>query len=127
MRADLQNYLMAKSQDTYSNSSRRRADNRYNSRLNMVMASPISDNYIDLRSDRLVRNTPLLAGSLKPLHDSCYVGPEQNPRVIQDGNPAKSLAWKQALERHEAEIAKQKDFNTQVLTHHFKQVKHDED
>ena len=71
------------------------------------------DGHIDLRSDRLVRNKQLTAGSLatKALHDSCYVAPDMNHRVIQDNDPAKNIAWKQALERHEQHIAKQKNFN----------------
>lgn len=47
--------------------------------------------------------------------------------MIQDEAPAKNVAWKQALERHEAEVAKTKDFNKKVVHRHFQQVKSDED
>ena len=56
---------------------------------------------------------------MKQLHDSCYVGPEKNHRVIQDNDPAKSNAWKIALERHEQEIAMQKNLNQDVVANHF--------
>ena len=60
-----------------------------------------TDGHIDVRNDRLIRNSPFLAGNIKQLHDSCYVAPHKNPRVIQDSDPVKSLAWKEALQRHE--------------------------
>ena len=117
MRADLKNYMMAKSQglvgSSNGGSSHKRSSGRYQNPLGSAssqasgsLLAPTIDGHIDLRGDRLVRNTPLVAGQIKQLHDSCYVGPEQNHRVIQDSNPAKSNAWRQALQRHEEEIAK---------------------
>lgn len=116
MRADLKNYLMAKSQGLVGSTSggssqhKRSGGGRYNLGSTSSQASgglaPTLDGHIDLRGDRLIRNTPLVAGQIKQLHDSCYVSPEQNHRVIQDANPAKNNAWRQALQRHEEEIAK---------------------
>ena len=63
--------------------------------------APTLDGQIDIRSDRLTKNTPVMAAQLKALHDSCYVEPERNPRVIQDTDPVKKNAWKDALARHE--------------------------
>jgi len=68
----------------------------------------------------------MVAGQIKQLHDSCYVGPDANPRVIQDTNAAKSSAWKQALQRHEDQIASSKNFNQDVVTKHFEKIKDDE-
>lgn len=107
MRADLKNYLVAKSQGLVGSGGpghRRSVGGRYQNAGSSTgsvasgqMVNPTLDGHIDLRGDRLVRNTPLVAGQVKQLHDSCYVGPDQNHRVIQDSNPAKSNAWKQAL------------------------------
>ena len=99
LRADLQNYLVAKSQMGSTHGSSRKMTDRYKQGI-----AATTEGHIDLRSDRLVRNTPLTAGSVKALHDSCYVSPDQNHRVIQDHNPAKSEAWKQALQRHEEQV-----------------------
>ena len=41
----------------------------------------------------MVRNNPIVAGQVKALHDSCYVKPEENPRVIKDTDLAKNVAW----------------------------------
>ena len=111
MRADLKNYMMAKAQGLVGNSQsgasshKRSAVGRYanvgSTSSQQSGLNPTLDGHIDLRGDRLVRNTPLMAGQIKQLHDSCYVGPEKNHRVIQDSDPAKSNAWKIALERHE--------------------------
>ena len=87
---------------------------------------PVMDGHIDLRGDRLQRNTVMMAGQIKPLHDSCYIGPDSNPRVIQDHDAAKSTAWKQALQRHEAQIALTKNFNETVVTKHYLKIKDDE-
>jgi len=56
------------------------------------LLSPTLDGHIDLRNDRLIRNTPTRAYQIKPLHDSCYVAPDRNFRVIQDNDPAKNTA-----------------------------------
>ena len=63
---------------------------------------------------------------MKALHDSCYMVPEQNPRVIKDSDPVKSLAWKQALERHEMSVAQQKSFNEGIMKTHYDRVVGDE-
>lgn len=77
MRADLKNYMMAKSQglvgSTSGGSSHKRSGGRYNnnplgsasSQASGSMMAPTIDGHIDLRGDRLVRNTPLVAGQIK--------------------------------------------------------------
>lgn len=75
------------------------------------LLSPTLDGHIDLRTDRLTKNTPTMAYQVKPLHDSCYVVPERNYRVIKDNDPAKNTAWVQARNRHEDNVATQKNFN----------------
>ena len=86
------------------------------------------DGHIDLRSDRLTKNKQLTAGNLatKALHDSCYIAPEKNFRVIQDDDPAKNRAWKEALQRHEQKIQQQKNFNEKIVQRHFEVIKSDE-
>lgn len=37
---------------------------------------------------------------IKPLNDSCYVRPQDNPRVIQDMDAAKRNALEKANARH---------------------------
>ena len=59
---------------------------------------------IELRPDRLIRNQPLTAATMKPLNDSCYVIPEKNPRVLQENTPVRSNALKMALQRHEEDV-----------------------
>lgn len=100
--------------------------NRYGASAGSNGFYPTQDGAIDLRADRLVRNNPIMAGQVKALHDSCYQKPEQNPRVIQDTDTAKNVAWKQALERHENQIFQQKNFNEVVMSKHFEKVKSDE-
>ena len=78
---------------------------------------------IELRNDRLVRNQPLTAASIKPLNDSCYVVPEKNPRVLQENTPVRSNAFTKALQRHEESIMKQKNFNEQMIKSHFSSIK----
>lgn len=87
MRADLQNYLIAKSQGTVGQYSSNRTQGRYGSGTKSMstthtVIAPTLDGQIDIRSDRLTKNTPVHAAQVKALHDSCYVEPERNPRVI---------------------------------------------
>jgi len=56
---------------------------------------------IELRKDRLIRNQPLTAATMKPLNDSCYLVPEKNPRVLQETTPIRDNAFKMARLRHE--------------------------
>lgn len=131
MRADLQNYLVAKSQGLVG-SAHNSKRSRYNSSMksgtssHASMAGARMDGHISIRNDRLVRNTPMVAGGLKPLHDSCYVSPEQNHRVIQDNHGGKIHAWEKALQRHEAQIQSQKNFNEVVVSKHFERIQNDE-
>ena len=68
------------------------------------LLGPKMEGHIDLRQDRLTRNMPTTPYQVKPLNDSCYVVPDKNYRVIQDDDPAKNTAWRQALERHETDV-----------------------
>ena len=68
----------------------------------------------------------MVAGGLKPLHDSCYVGPDKNHRVIQDDHAGKTHAWEKALKRHEDQIQSQKNFNSVVVSKHFERIQSDE-
>ena len=78
MRADLQNYLIAKSQGAVGGSRKNYGGGRYSGAQSVSSSSsmiqPVSDGHIDLRSDRLTKNT-LVAGQMKALHDSCYITP----------------------------------------------------
>lgn len=132
MRADLQNYLIAKSQGLVGNTSSARKTGRYGSNMKSMSSThsyiaPTLEGQIDIRSDRLTKNTPVMAAQVKALHDSCYVQPEKNPRVIQDTNPVKSNAWRDALQRHENSVAQQKGFNETVMKKHYQQIKSDTD
>ena len=77
MRADLQNYLIAKSQGTVGGSRKNYGSGRYSGTQSVASSSmiqPVSDGHIDLRSDRLTKNTAVVA-QMKALHDSCYITP----------------------------------------------------
>lgn len=128
MRADLQNYLIAKSQGLVGGTStkvnRSHAKTGASSVSSQGMYS-MTDGSLNLRQDRLTKNSPIMAGQMKALHDSCYVVPEKNFRVIQDDDPAKNVAWRQALQRHEEQIAKQKGFNETVMGKHFAKIASD--
>lgn len=45
--------------------------------------------------------------AVKQLFDSEYVKPEENFRVLQDNNPLKSAALKEALTRYEQSLKKE--------------------
>jgi len=127
MGGELQNYLIAKSQGLVGNSSSNRKTGRYGSNMKSMSSTqsylaPTLEGQIDIRSDRLTKNTPVMAAQVKALHDSCYVQPEKNPRVIQDSNPVKSNAWRDALMRHEDKIAQQKGFNETVMKKHYDKI-----
>ena len=64
---------------------------------------------------------------MKPLNESCYVNPEKNPRVLQESTPTRSNAIKMALQRHEDDIKKQKDFNEKIINNHYNRIKNDND
>jgi hypothetical protein len=82
---------------------------------------------IELRNDRLIRNQPFTAAAMKPLNDSCYVVPEKNPRVLQESTPVRDNAFKIALQRHEQEVSKQKNFNEIVVKNHFDKIRNDQE
>lgn len=52
-------------------------------------------------SNRLSKNPGQTVAGIKALHDSCYVTPTQNFRVLQDGDPIKSAAMNEAAKRYE--------------------------
>ena len=123
MRADLQNYLIAKSQGLVgSGDSRKHATPNRSSAASSVFKA-MSDGSLDGRSDRLTKASTSI---VKALHDSCYQVPEKNPRVIQDTDPVKNEAWRAALARHESEVAQQKSFNEVVMKKHYEKVAGDD-
>lgn len=63
---------------------------------------------------------------MKALHDSCYIPPVQNPRVIQDSDPIKLKAQAEAQARHDGKIATQKMTNERVVAEHFSRIQADE-
>ena len=76
------------------------------------------------RSERLVKNSPSM---VKALHDSCYVVPELNPRVIQDTDPVKKQAWQEAQVRHENSVKNQKHFNESLMKKHYEKIRGDDE
>ena len=75
-------------------------------------------------SNRLSKVTP---GQLKPLYDSSYIPPDQNPAVIQDSDPIKQLTMAQALRRYEGEVDRRKQMNEELIAKHFSKIRQDED
>jgi len=49
---------------------------------------------------------------VKALHDSCYVSPSKNYRVIKDSDPVKSAAMSEATRRYEEMVNQRKHDNT---------------
>ena len=68
---------------------------------------------------------PTTPYQVKPLNDSCYVVPEKNFRVIQDDDPAKQTAWRQALGRHEDNVVQTKNMNQSVMHNFYKKINQD--
>ena len=62
---------------------------------------------------------------MKPLNDSCYLAPEKNFRVIQDDDPIKGANWRNAVQRHESDVDRNKAFNQTVMNYHFGKVNGD--
>lgn len=108
MRADLQNYLVSK---THSGSmvGNGRMSNTGNSPLTAEAgALMVGEGQLSQGSSRLTKASPSI---VKALHDSCYLRPDQNPRVIQDNDPVKATTWKAAVNRHQTTVSQQKQFN----------------
>ena len=95
LRADLKNYMIAKSQGLVGSS--KSGGNRYSPSKSHKSGSSWAGSDLHIRSDRLERNAPLTTSTLKSLNDSCYVVPEKNYRVLQDNDPVKVTAFKAAL------------------------------
>lgn len=56
-------------------------------------------------SNRLSKNPSQTVGGIKALHDSCYVPPVENFRVLQDDDPIKKAAVEEAKKRFESAVA----------------------
>jgi len=59
---------------------------------------------------------------MKSLNDSCYVGPDKNPRVIQDSDPMKNIAYKYALDNYESKVQRQRAVNEQFMRSHYDSI-----
>lgn len=64
---------------------------------------------------------------MKPLNQSDYKAPNWNPRVIKDKDPLKSFILNQAKSRYDADVAKRKQANEQLIESHWSTVKRDLD
>ena len=117
--SDMKNYMVAKSQGMIGSIDRKYATP---GRIGAAKESEISYDGQSIASSRLTKPSPSI---VKALHDSCYIQPDQNPRVIQDSAPAKQQAWKDALARHENQVASQKHFNEGVLKQHYDRIQDD--
>jgi hypothetical protein len=66
------------------------------------------------------------ARAVKQLFDSEYVKPQDNYRVMQDNNPLKSAALKEALRRYEESLKKENNFEGVHLKDHHNKIEFDE-
>lgn len=66
------------------------------------------------------------ARAVKQLFDSEYVKPQDNFRVMQDSNPLKSAALKEALKRYEENLQKENKHEGSHLKDHKHKVEYDE-
>ena len=62
------------------------------------------------------------AGAVKALYDSCYIRPEENPKVIQDNDPVKTNALEVAKKRYEDSVNKTKEANEHFVKTHFDSI-----
>lgn len=75
--------------------------------------SPLSHNSkVSNATGRLVRNSPVAVASI---FDSCYVKPENNPKVLKDSLPRKFEALKNARSRYERGLSEVKAATIDVL------------
>ena len=66
------------------------------------------------------------ARAVKQLFDSEYVKPQDNFRVMQDNNPLKSAALKEALKRYENTLQRENKHEGSHLKDHKQKVDFDE-
>lgn len=62
---------------------------------------------------------------MKHLFDSDYVRPEDNYRVLQDTNPLKAAAFKDALSRYEQDLKRKNDGHDAYMKYHNSIVERD--
>ena len=115
LRADLKNYMIAKSQGLVGQANAK--PNRYSP--NKSHKSGTSWAGSDYKSERWGKSQVSMQSHMKSLNDSCYVGPEKNPRVIQDSDPMKSIAYKYALDNFESKVQRQRAINEQFMRSHY--------
>jgi len=63
------------------------------------------------------------ANVVKALHDSCYVDPSRNYRVIKEDDPVKAAAINEATRRYEEMVARRKSENSGHIHQHAVNVK----
>ena len=129
LRADLKNYMIAKSQGLVGNPAR--SGTRYSpSKSSQISnASFTGTEMSGFRSNRLERNQQVTAQSsqMKPLNDSCYVVPEKNHRVIQDTNPVKQRAQKLAHDQYESQVSRMASENEKFMRSHYNTIRKEAD
>ena len=117
LRADLKNYMIAKSQGLVGQGNQK---NRYSpSRSHKSGASWTGSDY---KSERWEKSQVSMQSHMKSLNDSCYVGPEKNPRVFQDSNPIKNGAYKLALDNYESKVQRQREINEKFMKSHYDSI-----
>lgn len=77
-------------------------------------------------SNRLSKNPSQTVGGIKALHDSCYVPPVENFRVLQDNDPIKKAAVEEAKKRFESAVAFKKTQNQHYIREHALNVQHEQ-
>ena len=75
-----------------------------------------------MSSNRLTRSVAPTVAAVKPLFDSVYLKPHENPRVIQDNAYAKRTVLEEALNRHSKGLESDRDSRQKLLTKHYEQI-----
>ena len=107
LRADLKNYMIAKSQGLVGQQVN--VKSRYSPNKSHKSGTEFGGS--DYKSERWGRSQVSMHSHMKSLNDSCYIGPDKNPRVIQDNDPLKNGAYKQGLDIFESKVQKQRAIN----------------
>lgn len=118
LRADLKNYMLAKSQGLVGKDNVR---NRYSPNRSHKSGTT-SFGGSEYKSERWERSQISMHSHMKSLNDSCYVGPDKNPRVVQDSDPLKSIAYQRALDNYESKVQKQRAINEQFMRSHYDSI-----
>jgi len=79
-----------------------------------MSAATSTANSVDYFSSGRVAKAPN-QNVLKALHDSCYISPGKNQRVIQDDDPVKTAAMNEAKRRYEEMVANRKNNNVKHI------------